>query len=284
MSGRKKKKEEPAYYTSVTNVRVMNYKVYKMSKSERMLYTCIVFAAGAVLGYLFYGGLGKDVYGNATKVTYICNVAVSAITGIVAVKLALPVIAQSRKEKRQHDLKMQFRDMLDSLATSLNSGKNVVDSFQSVNQDLKMQYEDNAYILQELKVILAGLHNNINMETLLEDFGRRSGVEDIESFANVFRICYRQGGNLKEVIRNTHSIIHDKMEIESEIKTMVATNNLQQKIMIVIPILLIALIKAMSPEFAANFTTPTGIFATTFAIVMFVIAYFTGKSILNIKL
>ncbi len=50
------------------------------------------------------------------------------------------------------------------------------------------------------------------------------------------------------------------MEIESEIKTMVATNNMQQKIMIVVPILLVArLIKSMSPEFAANFATATGI-------------------------
>lgn len=174
--------------------------------------------------------------------------------------------------------------MLDSLATSLNSGKNVIDSFQSVEQDLRLQYEENAYILYELQVIMTGIHNNIDIETLLNDFGRRSGVEDIESFANVFQICYRQGGNLKQVIRNTHSIINDKMEIESEIKTMVATNNMQQKIMIVVPIVLVALIKSMSPEFAANFATTTGILATTFAIVMFVVAYFVGKKILEIRL
>lgn len=280
----KKKAEGPAYYVSLTNTRVLNYKVYKMSKPEKVLYTSISFLAGAALGYLFYGGLGKDVYGNATLTTYICNVFVSLLVGVVAVKLALPTIANSLREKRQRDLKQQFRDMLDSLATSLNSGKNVMDSFQSVEQDLKMQYEENAYILSELKVIMTGIYNNIDIESLLLDFGERSGVEDIGSFANVFRICYRQGGNLKEVIRNTHSIINDKMEIESEIKTMVSTNNLQQKIMIVIPVFLVGVIKVMSPEFAANFATPTGVFATTFAIVMFVIAFFVGKSILNIKL
>ena len=86
------------------------------------------------------------------------------------------------------------------------------------------------------------------------------------------------------MIRNTHSIINDKMEIESEIKTRVATNNMQQKIMIVVPIVLVALIKSMSPEFAANFATTTGILATTFAIVMFVVAYFVGKKILEIRL
>lgn len=255
-----------------------------MSRMEKILYTLIAFGAGAAVGYLFYGGLAKDVYGNATTVTYVLNILISSLVGLAAVKIAIPTIASSLKEKRTKELKNQFRDMLDSLATSLNSGKNVIDSFRSVEQDLRLQYEENAYILYELQVIMTGIHNNIDIETLLNDFGRRSGVEDIESFANVFQICYRQGGNLKQVIRNTHSIINDKMEIESEIKTMVATNNMQQKIMIVVPIVLVALIKSMSPEFAANFATTTGILATTFAIVMFVVAYFVGKKILEIRL
>lgn len=280
----KKKEKEAAYYLSETNMRVTNYRVYQMSRMEKILYTLIAFGAGAAVGYLFYGGLAKDVYGNATTVTYVLNILISSLVGLAAVKLAIPTIASSLKEKRTKELKNQFRDMLDSLATSLNSGKNVIDSFQSVEQDLRLQYEENAYILYELQVIMTGIHNNIDIETLLNDFGRRSGVEDIESFANVFQICYRQGGNLKQVIRNTHSIINDKMEIESEIKTMVATNNMQQKIMIVVPIVLVALIKSMSPEFAANFATTTGILATTFAIVMFVVAYFVGKKILEIRL
>ncbi len=280
----KKKEKEAAYYLSETNMRVTNYRVYQMSRMEKILYTLIAFGAGAAVGYLFYGGLAKDVYGNATTVTYVLNILISSLVGLAAVKIAIPTIASSLKEKRTKELKNQFRDMLDSLATSLNSGKNVIDSFQSVEQDLRLQYEENAYILYELQVIMTGIHNNIDIETLLNDFGRRSGVEDIESFANVFQICYRQGGNLKQVIRNTHSIINDKMEIESEIKTMVATNNMQQKIMIVVPIVLVALIKSMSPEFAANFATTTGILATTFAIVMFVVAYFVGKKILEIRL
>lgn len=280
----KKKEKEAAYYLSETNMRVTNYRVYQMSRMEKILYTLIAFGAGAAVGYLFYGGLAKDVYGNATTVTYVLNILISSLVGLAAVKIAIPTIASSLKEKRTKELKNQFRDMLDSLATSLNSGKNVIDSFRSVEQDLRLQYEENAYILYELQVIMTGIHNNIDIETLLNDFGRRSGVDDIESFANVFQICYRQGGNLKQVIRNTHSIINDKMEIESEIKTMVATNNMQQKIMIVVPIVLVALIKSMSPEFAANFATTTGILATTFAIVMFVVAYFVGKKILEIRL
>ena len=48
-------------------------------------------------------------------------------------------------------------------------------------------------------------------------------------------------------------------------------------------IMLIALIKFMSPDFASNFTTVAGIGATTVAIVMFVASYFIGRAVLDIK-
>lgn len=280
----KKKEKEPAYYMSATQMKVSNYRVYKMSFWEQLVYSILVFGIGAVAGYLFYGGLAIDEYGSPTTMTYILNIVICVGVGVVALKLAMPVITNSLKEKRQKNLKLQFRDMLDSLATSLNSGKNVMDSFQSVAQDLQIQYDADADILHELNVILTGTYNNIPIESLIEDFGKRSEVEDIESFANVFEICYRQGGNLKDVINNTHLILNEKMEIEDEIRTMAANNSLQQKIMIVIPVFLVAIIKLMSPEFAANFATPAGIIATTIAIVLFVIAYFVGKKVLDIKL
>ena len=280
----KKKEKEPAYYMSATQMKVSNYRVYKMSFWEQLVYSILVFGIGAAAGYLFYGGLATDEYGNPTTMTYILNIVICVGVGVVALKLAMPVITNSLKEKRQKNLKLQFRDMLDSLATSLNSGKNVMDSFQSVAQDLQIQYDADADILHELNVILTGTYNNIPIESLIEDFGKRSEVEDIESFANVFEICYRQGGNLKDVINNTHLILNEKMEIEDEIRTMAANNSLQQKIMIVIPVFLVAIIKLMSPEFAANFATPAGIIATTIAIVLFVIAYFVGKKVLDIKL
>lgn len=180
-------------------------------------------------------------------------------------------------------LKSQFRDMLEAFNSSLGAGKNVVDSFSSVYSDLNLQYEEDAFILKELEIILSGINNNIDIEDLLLDFGERSGIDDIKSFANVFKISYRKGGNIKETIRITHEILSDKMAIEEDIETIVTANKLEQKIMIVMPIGLIAMIKMMSAEFAANFVTPSGLIATTIAIIMFVISYFVGKAILDIK-
>ena len=147
----------------------------------------------------------------------------------------------------------------------------------------KVQYEEDAFIINELKVIIAGMANNDEIETLLEDFGRRSGIDDIVSFANVFRICKQKGGNTKETIRSTHEILSEKMEIREDIETVVTANKSEQNMMLVMPVLLIGMMKMTSEDMAANFVKPTGILASTIAIVLFAVSYVIGKKVLDIK-
>lgn len=283
MAKKNKKDMEPQYYVSATNLPTYNYKVYHMSKKEKLLYFLLAFIVGAVVGYLFYGGIAKDADGNPTKATYILNIMIPTIVGAIAGKLFIPIRTQQIVDKKKRMLNGQFRDMLESLNTSLGAGKNVVDSFQSVYDDLKIQYDEGAFITNELEIILSGMANNIDIENLLQDFGERSGNEDIQSFANVFKICYRKGGNIKDTIRSTHEILSDKMEINEDIETIVTSNKTEQNIMIVMPIALIGVIKLMSPEFAEKFTSGIGIVATTIAVILFVISYYVGRAVLNIK-
>lgn len=280
---KKEKVKEPQYYYSATNIQTVNYKVYYMNAAEKVLYFLIGFAAGAVVGYLFYGGLAKDAYGDPTTMTYVLNILISGAAGSAAGCAFIPIRTEMILKARTKKLKAQFRDMLEAFNTSLGAGKNVTDSFHSVYDDLKVQYEDDAFILKELEVILSCMDNNVDLEIPLTDFGVRSGVEDIISFANVFKICYRKGGNIKDTIRSTHEILSDKMEIAEEIETTVTGARSEQYLMLIMPILLIAMIKAMSADFAANFATPSGIIATTVGIAMFVTAYLVGRAVLNIK-
>lgn len=281
---KEKAEPEPQWYVSSTNMQVLNYKVYYMSAQEKLAYSLIAFVVGAAIGYLFYGGLMKDSYGDATLMTHIINIVVCGVIGFLAVKFFLPLRTEQIIAKRKKQLNIQFRDMLEGLTTALSAGNNVMDSFYAVHNDLSVQYEEGAFILNELEVILTGLQNNINIEVLLADFGQRSGLPDVVSFADVFEVCYRKGGNIRDVIQNTRSILNDKLLIRDEIETTVTSSKMEQNLMIVMPVVLIGLIKSMSPEFAANYATVAGVLATTIAIVCFVAAYFVGKKILDIEI
>lgn len=283
MSKKQEKNIEPQYYMSATNIQTLNYKVHYMKPLEKVKYILIAFVVGAAVGYIFYGGIGKDEFGQATNVTWFLNIAITTIIGLIAVKLFLPVKTKSIIDKRRSELGKQFRDMLDGLTTSLGTGKNVNDSFISIYEDLKVQYNEDAYIVKELEVIISGINNNIPIEDILQDFGERSDNDDIKGFANVFKISYRKGGNLKDIIRNTHSTITDKMEITEDIETILTSNKMELNIMIVMPIMIIGLMKLMSPELASNFVSPSGIISTTLSLLMFVASYLLGKKIIDIK-
>ena len=283
MFSKKKKDMEPQYFRSATNIPVYNYKVYYMSKTEKIGYFLLAFCVGATVGYLFYGGLAKDEYGNPTMITHILNTIICVTVGIIAGKFFLPARTEKIQQKNVDKLRMQFRDMLDSLTTSLNAGMNVTDSFVNVYDDMKVQYDEDAYINKELEVILSGINNNVDIEEVLMNLGNRSGIDDIKSFANVFKLSYRKGGNIKEIIRNTHEIISEKMEIEENIRAMVSSNKMEQNMMTVMPVGIVGLIKMMSGDFGANFTTGVGIVSTTIGVGIFALSYWLGKSILDIK-
>ena len=282
----KKKKEEnkePQYYMSSTNIRTLNYKVYYMSSVEKIIYFLLAFAVGAACGYLFYGGIGKDEFGDPTQITKILNIVIPSIVGCVTGYLFLPIRVNQIIDKRRRMIKTQFRDMLESLSTSLNSGKNVTDAFLAVQQDLSMQYDEDAFIQNELRVIISGIRNNQDIEVLLYDFGRRTGVKDIIMFASIFRISYRKGGNIKEIIKNTNDIMRDKFDIQEDIETSMTSGKSELRMMMVMPVLMIGMFKGMSPDFGANFTTPAGIMSTTISLVIYGVAYFIGSKIMDIK-
>lgn len=285
-AGKKQKaqeEQEPQYYRSVTGEATLNYRVYYMKPLEKVLYFLLAAIVGAAVGYLFYGGLGKDEFGQPTMLTHILNAVIMVACGLISGKLFLPVRTKQILNSRKKKLKSQFRDMLEALSTALGAGKNMQDSFVSVEKDLANQYEEGAFILQELSIINTGVQNGFNMEEMLKDFARRSSVDDVQDFADVFEICYRQGGNIRETVKNTCKIISDKMSVAEEIETTLSGSKNEQYIMLVMPILLIGMIKVSSPDFASNFATPSGVIATTIGVVLFVVSYFLGTKLLDIK-
>ena len=286
-SGKKKKKEpveqEPQYFRSPIGEEALNYKVYYMKPLEKIAYFLLAAAAGAFVGYLFYGGLAKNEFDEPTKTTYILNTIIMVVCGFFAGKFFVPMRTKQIQKNRQNKLRSQFRDMLEALSTAFGAGKNVNDAFLSVEEDLANQYEEGAFILRELHLINTGVANGMTLEEMLGDFGRRSGVVDIQDFADVFDICYRQGGNIKETVKNTCQIIGDKIGVMEEIETTVTGSKNEQYIMLVMPIALIAMIKSSSPDFARNFTTPAGLISTTIGLVLFVASYILGTKLLDIK-
>lgn len=279
----KKEKQKPEYVLGLDNIPVRNYDVYIMKPLEKIGYFLGAFIVGALIGYLFYGGLAKDEFGNATRTTYILDVLICGISGFIAGKLFVSGRVKSIIAKRQSVLRRQFRELLDTLSASIASGRNVHDAIIGAYDDLGIIYSEDDYIMEELLVIRRGMANSIAIEDLLMDFGERSDIDDIKDFAGVFETCSKRGGNMKDIIRSTQQILSEKMNVKESIVTLLSSSALEQKIMLVMPVLIVALLKTSDSDFASNFATSSGVAATTIGVICFIGSYYLSKAIMKIK-
>lgn len=279
---KEKTEQEPQYYLSRINTQVMNYNVYEMNSKEKSLYSILLMVAGGVVGLIFYGGLFKS-NGVATIATYISNLVVFALIGLMAIKSFLPVIRDMLRTKRIKKLRTQFCDFATSLTNALSSGMNMRDALQATYNDLQTQYTDGAYIVQEVGEILNGMNNNIAVEDMMADFGLRSGLQDIVNFGVVFETCYRTGGDIKSIVRRTTEILSEKIMIASEIETAITSNKMQMTVMNILPFIIIVMMRVMSPQFAESFASIIGVVALTIAAGMFIGAYKMGQKIMDIR-
>jgi len=279
---KKKEKVEYQYINSLLNNSVLDYKVYVLGITEKILVNFIIFVIGGLVGLVFFGGLFKSE-GEVTVATIISNIVFFCSMGTVAKKFFMPMYKNRQLKKRQEKLRLQFKDMLESLATSFSTGSNMLNAFDSALKDLKMQYQDDDYIILELEEIIGAIKSNIKVETALKFFGERSGLEDIDTFADIFGICYKKGGDMKRVARQTYDVISDKMSINDEIETKLTSNKLQHNAMSIMPIIVVGMLRITNADFAESFASIKGVLVNIIAIALFLLAYRYGNKIIDIK-
>lgn len=277
----KKKESVSEYIPSLINTPMLNYECYVPSKKEKLLFFACVFFLGGAVSLIFFAGLFKSD-GEATLATYISDVVIFSIVGAAAAKILFPTFIEKKKEKRNIKLRNQFRDLLDSLSASFSAGVNPNEAFYSAHKDMVQQHGENSFIAIEANEILNGVRQNYSIAEMLNDFAKRTGNEDIENFANVYKIAVEKGTDLKTVIRRTHSIISDRIAVNDEIQTKLASNKLQHTVMSIMPIGIVAILRFTNESFANSFASPLGIIVNIIAIGAFIGSYILGQKICKI--
>ena len=194
-----------------------DYGRYHFTCKDWIEYLSRITLKGLVIGYLFYDSL---------KMCVIC---------IPFFIVDYREMKKDKLKKQKRELTLQFKSMMEALVTSLTAGYSLERAFSDARRDMAFIYEEDAMIFRELDEIIAGLKVNIPVEKLLKDVGDRSGVEDIENFANVVTAAKRSGGNLVRIIEKTVRSISDKISLEEEMETLITAKKLEEKIMMVMP-------------------------------------------------
>lgn len=144
---------------------------------------------------------------------------------------------------------MQFKDAMQSVSAALLSGYSMENAWKEAEKEVGELYGKDAYMTAELREMNAAIRINQPMEQLLYQFALRSQCEEILSFAEVLRFAKRSGGNFGKIIQHTTMKISEKLEIEAEILTVLSGKRMEQKIMNVVPVGMLAYLNLTSGEF-----------------------------------
>ena len=155
------------------------------------------------------------------------------------------------RDRRRRQLEEHFRDGLQCLLASLEAGYSIENSVQHAAEDLRMMFEEKEPIVEEFRRMSRKLKSGGNVEEVLEEFGERSGVEDIRTLSGIFTIAKRTGGEVTRVIRSVTDTLYQKQEVLREIQTVLLAKQLEVGIMKVMPYLMLAYFLAFSPGFLA---------------------------------
>ena len=229
-----------------------------MKKTEHIAAYIISSLLITIVVYLFYHLIG-------------ISVVIGFVTGIYGEKL----YAESTVKKRQKNLRLQFKDFLNSMSVAVRAGEVDIGAVRSALEDLKLSYNEKSDIVKEVSnIILQYDKGGIELKVLFQYLADRSDIEDIRSFAAVYRVIEGKSDRFGDILTQTGDIIRDKVEIEQEIETTITSAKSETMVMLIMPIIKVVMMSASGGGLLdALFSTMAGHLAATVALIIFGVSY-----------
>ena len=200
--------------------------------------------------------------------------------GIFLYRVRIRDLRRARRKKLERD----FREAISFIAISLRAGYSVENALLEAERDLADVIGQDADMTLEMHRINARIRISVPVETALRDFAVRSGSEEIGNFASVFHAARKLGGNMAEVTMETAERIGERMDVEREIETSVAAKKYEQKIMSIMPGVILLYMQLTSPGFLdVLYTTAFGAIVMTACLLVYAVSLYWGRKIVDIR-
>lgn len=211
----------------------------------------------------------------------------SIIACIILSPLSILLLKARRKDCAKKRLKLlnnHFKDGISFVSGALNAGYSLENAFKEATNELIDLYGEDVDISKEFLSISRKLDMNISLQSLMEDFGKRSGIEDIKCFSENLSVAKRTGGDLAKIIGTTSKTISEKQQVLRDIETMVAAKRMEQNIMSIVPLLIILFVNISSPGFLdVMYQSLFGRVVMTICLVAYFGAFRLSRKLLNIE-
>ncbi|MFD0588590.1 type II secretion system F family protein [Paenibacillus sp. GCM10027627] len=247
--------------------RLAVYTEYGLNAKELLLSVAAGSAAIYLAMYLFYHSVLLSL--------------IAAVCGLFAPRFSKKTLLAKRRSR----LKLQFKEALFSLASSLAAGRSPENAFRGVLEDMKLLYGDpKTDILQEFHSICYQLDNSEPLESALRNFADRAGIDEITQFADALTTCKRSGGDLLEVMKRTSTIIGDRLAVEEEIMVLLAQKRFEAKVMMAVPFVFLGFLGFAAPDYMKPLYSGGGYALLTVALLVLLGCFWLMNRMMKIEL
>ena len=194
--------------------------------------------------------------------------------------------SQNKKfiKKKQELLRAEFKDFCIVLSNNLKVGYSFENALKNSINESKELCKDNSKLLRELMIVINKVQINVPVEVAFMEFAKKTNIEEIVIFAEILSITKRSSGNVVEVIKNTLESITMKIELKREIGVIFASKKFEQKIMNIIPFVIICYVKLTSPGMMdVMYSTLLGRILMTVCLLIFIIALLLSEKIMDME-
>lgn len=186
--------------------------------------------------------------------------------------------------KKEQEFREQFRTGIQAMASAMNVGYSVENAIREAARDMKPLFQRECRIQKEFNRMIYQLDMNRTTEQVMTGFAERVSQEDVDNFVTVFITAKRTGGDSITIIRNAVRDIGEKIEVEKEIQTLLASKKLEFKIMCVIPFGIILYMRLAFPEFmGVLYGNVLGAFLMSGCLGIYGAAYRIGQKLVEIE-
>ncbi len=212
-------------------------------------------------------------------------VPLSVIVGFIAAVAIEKMYADKTIDKRKRELRLQFKEFLESMSVAVGAGNVEVHAIKSALKDLRIAYNENADIVKEVENILMQYEKGGKLlKDLFQDLADRSGIDDIQSFATIYAVIEGKSDRFGDILLQTQEIIGDKIAIEQEIETVITSAKSETNMMVVMPIVIVLAMSGMGDDLMRTlFEEPIGHIVATVSLVIFAASYIYALKVSDVK-
>ena len=197
------------------------------------------------------------------------------------------VFRQTKKEaqeKAKAKLQNEFLHGIGVLNSALQAGLSMENAWREVEKETGILYGESSQFYLGLKEINQKVAHNTPFEKLFLAYAHQSKIAEIIQFAELLEFGKRSGGNWKQIIDVTVCHLTEQQEAKKQIEVMVAEKKMEQRIMNVAPLGLVAFLQFSAWDYmSVMYHNWFGISCMTAFLVAYAVAIMLSQKILKVQ-